>query len=48
MDEGSNWEAMLIGAQHKLDNAIVIIDYNKWQGFGKISEVLNLEPLADK
>ncbi len=48
LDEGSNWEGMLIGAQHKLDNIIVLVDYNKWQGFGKVNDILNLEPLADK
>jgi len=48
LNEGSNWEAMLIGAQHRLDNVIVIVDCNKWQGFGKTSEVLELEPLVEK
>lgn len=47
-DEGSTWEAMLLGAHHKLDNLTAIIDYNKWQSFGKTNEVLNLEPLSDK
>lgn len=48
LNEGSNWEGLLIGSQHELDNIIVIVDYNKWQGFGKIDKVLNLEPLVDK
>ncbi len=47
-DEGSTWEAMLQAAQYKLDNLIVIIDYNKWQSFGRIKDVLDLEPLAKK
>jgi transketolase len=47
-DEGSTWEAVLFAAQHKLKNLFVIIDNNNLQGFGKSSEVLNLEPLADK
>lgn len=47
-DEGTTWEAALFSAQHKLDNLTVIIDYNKWQAFGRTSEVLNLEPLAEK
>lgn len=28
-DEGSNWEAILFAPHHKLDNLIVIVDYNK-------------------
>lgn len=47
-DEGSTWESILQAGHHKLDNLVVIIDYNKWQSFGKISEILNLEPLFDK
>jgi transketolase len=47
-DEGSNWEAFLFAAHHRLDNLTVIIDYNKLQCFGKTNEVMNLEPLAEK
>lgn len=47
-DEGSTWESFLIAAHHKLDNLIVIIDYNKWQSFGRVKDVLNLEPLKEK
>lgn len=47
-DEGSNWEAALFAAHHKLDNLVAIIDSNRLQGFGFTEEVLNLEPLADK
>jgi transketolase len=47
-DEGTTWEAALFSAHNKLDNLIVIIDYNKWQAFGRTNEVLNLEPLAKK
>lgn len=47
-DEGSVWEAALFAAQHQLDNLTVIVDYNKIQGFGRVKEVLNLEPFADK
>ncbi|MCX9158358.1 transketolase [Niveibacterium sp. 24ML] len=48
LDEGSNWESLLAGAHHALDNMILIIDYNKIQSFGSVEEVLALEPLADK
>ena len=48
LDEGSNWEAILFAPQHKLDNLLLIVDYNKIQSFGRVSEVLDLAPLADK
>jgi len=47
-DTGSTWEAMLTAAHHKLDNLVVIVDYNKWQAFGKTNDVLNLEPFSKK
>jgi transketolase len=46
--EGSTWEAGLFAAHHKLDNLVGIVDYNKLQAFGRIKDVLNLEPLAKK
>lgn len=48
LDEGSNWEAILFAAHHKLDNLTLIVDYNKIQSFGSVEEVLDLAPLADK
>lgn len=47
-DEGSTWEAILFAGHHKLDNLIVIVDYNKLQGFGFTKDVLDLEPFAVK
>lgn len=47
-DEGQVWEAAMFAAQHKLDNLTVVIDYNKVQAFGTTSQVLELEPLAEK
>ena len=47
-DEGSNWEAILFAAHHGLDNLIAIVDYNKLQSIGLVSETLGLEPFADK
>lgn len=47
-DEGSNWEAILFSAHHKLDNLIAIIDYNKLQSLKSISDTLALEPFVDK
>lgn len=48
MNEGSNWEALLFGAHHELDNLCAIIDRNKMQAFGNSNDILNLEPLKSK
>jgi transketolase len=47
-NEGSVWEAALFAAHHRLENLSIIIDANGLQGFGKTSEVLELEPFAAK
>lgn len=47
-DEGSTWEAALFAPHHHLDNLVAIVDYNKIQSFGRVKEVLELEPLASK
>lgn len=48
LDEGSNWEAFLFAAHHRLSNITFIIDFNKIQSLGNTADVMNLEPLADK
>jgi transketolase len=47
-DEGSNWEAVLFAAHHKLRNLIAVIDYNKIQSLAPVSETIALEPFVDK
>jgi transketolase len=47
-DEGSTWEAALFAPHHHLDNLVAIIDYNKIQSFGRVKEVLDLEPFTAK
>lgn len=47
-NEGSVWEAALFAAHHRLDNLVAIVDYNRWQSFGRTDEVMNLEPLPGK
>jgi transketolase len=47
-DEGSNWEAAMFVAHHKLSNLTAIIDYNKLQSLGAIEDTIALEPFADK
>ena len=48
INEGSVWEAAMSASKHRVSNLIAIIDYNKLQSYGLTSEVLDLEPLADK
>lgn len=47
-DEGSTWEAALFAGHHRLDNLVVVVDYNKIQSLGTVREVLDLEPFAAK
>jgi transketolase len=47
-DEGSTWEAALFGAHHQLSNLCAVVDYNGMQSFGRVDDVLRLEPFADK
>lgn len=47
-DEGSIWEAALFAAHHGLSKLVAIIDFNKIQSIGSVSDVLALEPFAAK
>ena len=47
-NEGSVWEAAMSAAKHRLDNLVVMVDYNKQQSYSTTYEVLDLEPFADK
>jgi transketolase len=47
-NEGSVWEAVMFGAHHRLANLIAIVDVNGQQALGNTSDVLDLEPLADR
>ena len=46
--EGTTWESLLIAAKHKLDNLIVLIDYNKIQALFRIDDALPLHNLLAK
>ena len=48
LNEGSVWEALLFAAHHQLQNFLVIVDANEFQAMGKTSDVMNMEPLAEK
>ena len=47
-DEGSNWEAILFAAHHRLGNLCAVVDYNKLQSIAPVAETIALEPFADK
>lgn len=47
-DEGSVWEAIMQAGFRKLDNLVVVVDYNKIQSLGTVEEVLSLEPFKEK
>lgn len=48
LQEGSNWEAAMAAAHHKLANLTLIIDRNRLQQGARVAETNDLEPLADK
>ena len=48
LQEGSIWEAAMSASHHKLDNLCGIIDRNNLQIDGSTSDVMEIEPLADK
>ena len=48
MQEGSNWEGFMFASHHKLDNLVVIIDYNNLQSLTTVKDTLNILPLDKK
>ena len=48
MQEGSNWEALMAGAHHKLDNLTIIVDRNRLQQGARTEDTNGLDPLDDK
>ena len=48
LQEGSNWEAAMAASHQKAANLTAILDYNKVQQSGHVSEMLTLEPAPDK
>jgi len=47
-NEGQVWEGAMFSAQHKLDNMIWFVDYNKKQLDGYMSDVVDIAPIAEK
>lgn len=48
LPEGSNWEAAAAAAKFRLDNLTAFIDNNGLQISGLVTDVMNMEPIADK
>lgn len=48
LNEGSNWEAAMTAAHHKVDNILVFVDRNMHMIDGPVEEVMSVEPLTDK
>lgn len=46
--EGMIWEAAMTSAHYKLDNLCAILDHNRLQIDGKVSDVKNVEPINEK
>ena len=40
LNEGSNWEAVALASQYKLDNLLVVVDNNSLQSDGKCDEIV--------
>ena len=48
LQEGSNWEAAMFAAHHKLDNLIAIVDLNNLQIDGHVTDVCSLGDIDGK
>jgi transketolase len=48
LQEGSNWEALMFAAHHKLDNLVVIVDNNNLQSLTTVEETVNIQSLKEK
>lgn len=46
--EGQVWECLMSAGNYKLSNLCVFLDSNKYQIDGKVSDVMDLEPLVQK
>ena len=48
LEEGQNWEAIMLGGKNKLNNLVALVDRNNIQIDGNTEDIMPLEPLADK
>lgn len=47
-EEGAIWEAAMAASHMKVDNLVGIVDCNKLQLIGRVKEVMDIAPLAEK
>jgi transketolase len=47
-NEGSVWEALMFVSTHKLNNFVIIVDSNKFQGFGATNDVIEQRNIAQR
>lgn len=48
IQEGQIWEAAMCASHYKVTNLITILDYNKVQLMGPVSEIMEISPVKDK
>lgn len=48
IQEGQVWECLMFAAHHKLNNLVVVLDYNKIQSDNFNYNIMNFEPLKEK
>ena len=48
LDEGQNWEAIMLAGKEKLQNVVAIVDRNNIQIDGFTEDIMPLNPLAEK
>ena len=46
--EGSNWEAIMFAAHHRIDNLILVVDHNQTCMLGPCKQVIDYYPLSEK
>jgi transketolase len=48
IQEGQNWEAAMFAPFHKVNNLTLIVDYNRLQLDGFLTDILDISPLGEK
>ena len=48
LQEGMVWESAMSAAKYRLDNLVAIVDYNGLQVDGRVTDVMDIEPLRSK
>ena len=46
--EGSNWEALAVASKYKADNLVAFLDYNGLQIGGRVEDVMDINPIAER